>query len=77
MAKSPDVALSYAETSENAPEKHYNSGIVIYKVKKSNLNSEKIQRDSNVRGDEENDHTVEYHDNIHPKHLEMHSEHDT
>jgi hypothetical protein len=75
LAKNAEIAQSHAETSEDAPEKHYNSGIVVYRVKRSNLDPKKIKKDSNIRGEDGG--TVEYHDNIHSKHLEIHSEHDT
>ena len=74
LAKSPEVAASHAETSDMAPEEHYNSGIVVYKVHKKNLDPKKIKKDSNMKSDAD---TVEYHDNIHPKHLQIHSEQDT
>ena len=73
LAKSPEVALSYAETSDEAPEKHYNSGIVVYKVNKKHLDQSKLHQDTNVQGDGD---TVEYHGNIPAKHLKIHSEHD-
>ena len=75
LAKSPEVALSYAETSDSAPEKHYNSGIVVYKVKKEHLNPEHINSDQNVR--DNNESTIEYSKDIPSKHLQVHSEHDT
>ena len=75
LAKDPEVALSHAETSEDAPEHHYNSGIVVYKIHKKHLESSKIHKDSNVRNND--DATVEYHDNIPAKHLSIHSEHNT
>lgn len=74
LAKSPEVAQSYAETSEEAPEEHYNSGIVVYKIPKSKLNAKNIHNDSNVIGGSD---TVEYHGDIKPEHLSIHSEHDT
>jgi hypothetical protein len=75
LAKNPDTALSYAETSEDVPDKHYNSGIVVYKIHKKHLDKTKLNPDSNVRN-EDND-TAEYHGDIHPEHLEIHSEHET
>ena len=74
LAKSHHVALSYAESSDEAPEKHYDSGIVIYKVNKKHLDKSKIHNDENVL--DSND-TVEYHKDIPREHLQIHSRHDT
>ena len=75
LAKSPEVAHSHAETSDEAPEKHYNSGIVVYKIHKKHLDKSKIHPDKNVRNDDHD--TVEYHGDIPAHHLKVHSEHDT
>ena len=75
LAKDPHTALSYAETSEKASNKDYNSGIVVYKVNKKHLDKDKIHKDENVRG--EGGETIEYHSNIPSHHLGVHSEHDT
>jgi len=74
LAKDPDVALSYAEAADDAPERHYNSGAVIYKVHKKHLNPKLLRGDSNVRNDSSD--TLEYHGDIPAAHLEVHSEHD-
>jgi hypothetical protein len=74
LAKTPEVAHSHAETSDEAPEHHYNSGIVVYKVHKKHLDPSKIYSDKNVQDD---DHTVEYHGDIPSEHLKVHSRHDT
>jgi hypothetical protein len=77
LAKDPHVALSYAESAdEDVPEKTYNSGIVVYKIHKKHLDLDKIHGDENVQVGN-GDHTVEYHGDIHPSHLIIHSEHDT
>lgn len=75
LAKTPEVALSYAETSESVPEKHYNSGIVVYKINKKHLDDKHISSDENVIDNDGS--TLEYSKNIPSKHLEIHSEHNT
>ena len=76
LAKDPHIAHSHAETSDEAPEHHYNSGIVVYKIHKKHLDKSKIHKDQNVRSDEDGG-TVEYHGDIPAHHLEVHSRHDT
>ena len=79
FSKKPHVAHSYAESAdEEVPEKTYNSGIVVYKVHKKHLDISKIHKDSNVRTDDDEEaDTIEYHGDIHPDHLKIHSEHNT
>ena len=74
LAINPDIALSYAETSETVSDKVYNSGIVVYKVNKKHLDLNKLKKDKNVIGDGG---TLEYYLDIPSKHLKIHSEHDT
>jgi len=73
LAKDPDEALSHAESAEDAPQKHFDSGIVVYKVNRKNLDQSKIHKDSNNPDAD----TIEYHGDIPSKHLSVHSEHDT
>ena len=73
FAKDPHEALSHAESAEDAPERHYNSGIVVYKVKKKHLDQSKLHKDTNNRDAD----TVEYHGDVKPEHVEIHSQHDT
>lgn len=75
FATTPDVALSYAESSDEVPEKHYNSGIIVYKIKKQHLDKEHLNIDKNVR-DNEGD-TLEYSKDVPAQHLSIHSEHET
>ena len=75
LATSPEVALSHAETSVSAPEEHYNSGIVVYKVNKKHLDDKHINIDKNVIGNDGS--TIEYSKDIPSEHLKIHSEHDT
>lgn len=73
LAKDPEEALSHAESAENVPDEHYNSGIVVYKINKKKLDPQKIFKDENNPDAD----TVEYHGDIHPNHMVIHSEHDT
>lgn len=73
LATSPDVALSYAETSDEVPDHILDSGIVVLKIKKNKLDPTKLSIDKNVQ-DNEGD-TLEYHQNIPPENLEIHSIH--
>jgi hypothetical protein len=75
LAKNPHVALSYAESSDEVSDEHYDSGIIVYKVHKKHLDNSKIKKDSNVRNSDRD--TVEYHDDIPFKYLKIHSKHDT
>jgi hypothetical protein len=75
LSTKPEVAKSHAETSDAAPEEHYNSGIVVYKVQKKNLSQKHINLDKNVQDNDGS--TVEYSKNIPREHLSIHSEHDT
>lgn len=71
LAKKPEVAHSYAETSEDVPESHLKH-IIVYKIHKKHLDASKLHHDKNVSGSSD---TLEYHGNIAPHHLEIHSEH--
>ena len=70
LAKDPHVAHSYAETSEEAPE-HHLKHIIVYKVHKKHLDSHKLHKDQEVKGDGD---THEYHGDIPAKHLKIHRE---
>jgi hypothetical protein len=59
LANDPDVAESYAETSENVPEEWLDE-IVLLKIQSKYLDLSKLYQDRNVRSDEEPS-TFEYH----------------
>lgn len=69
LATDPDVAHSYAESSDIVPDEWLDN-IKILKVKKSNLDKTKLKIDSNVIDNDGS--TVEYHDNIPPHLLKIH-----
>jgi len=56
----PDAAESYPEISEIVSDDIYELGIVILRINTSNLDMEKLQRDSNIRYDEHSN-SFEYH----------------
>jgi hypothetical protein len=66
LAKHPDVARSYAETSDDVPDSYIND-IRVLKVHKKHLDPKKIHADRNARGSKD---TIEYHGKIPPQHLE-------
>ena len=66
LAKTPEVAESYAETSEAAPEEWLDQ-IVILKIDKSRLNPDRLFADQNVIDGHD---TLEYHGIIPPENIE-------
>lgn len=73
LAKSPHVALSYAESSDSVPE-HYLNKIHVLKIHKKHLDLSKMKDDPNVRNDDHD--TVVYHGRIASEHVEHHSTHE-
>ena len=73
LAKNAEIAHSHAETAEDAPDRIYDSGIIVYKIDIKNLDQDKLKKDRNNPGGN----TVEYHGDIPFKHLKIDSEHDT
>ena len=73
LDKDPHSAISYAETAEEVPDKDYNSGIIVYKINKNDLDPSKLHLDNNNHDKT----TLEYHDNIDPKFIKIHSKHET
>lgn len=72
LATDPEIAISYAEAAEeDVPENVYDSGIVVYKILKSNLDPSKLFIDKNVQ--ENTGDTLEYHQDIPPQYLQIHS----
>ena len=65
LAKTPEVAESYAETSETVPEEWLDQ-IVILKIDKSRLNPDRLFADQNVI---DGDDTLEYHGIISPENI--------
>ena len=63
LSNNPDVAESYAETSEEVSDEIYDSGIVVLKIPVKGLGINKLHDDRNVRGDEPSN-TYEYHGHI-------------
>ena len=74
LSKNPDVALSYAETSEEAPDS-YLDHIVVYKILRKNLDLRLLRKDRNVRSGEtgEGD-TVEYAADVPARYLKIYKE---
>lgn len=66
FAKSPHVALSYAEEAEH---NDFEKPIHIFKVKKEHLIQSNLHKDVNVKDDNS---TLEYHGSIKPEHIELH-----
>jgi len=66
LAYDPDVAESYAETSERVPEEWLDQ-IVVLKIRASNLDSSKLFSDENVIDGQD---TLEYRGVIPPENIE-------
>ena len=66
LAYDPDVAESYAETSERVPEEWLDQ-IVVLKINTSNLDPSKLLSDKNVIDGQD---TLEYHGIIPPENIE-------
>lgn len=71
FATSPQVAESYAESSDSVPE-HYLDEICVLKVHKKHLDISKVSDDPNVRNDDRC--TVVYDGRIAPEHIEHYVE---
>jgi len=63
LAHDKDVAISYAETSDDVPE-HFLDQIVVLEIDATKLEASNIYSDNNVIDD---DSTVEYHSIVEPR----------